>query len=239
MPIQLQPLVDGNFSFPVEIEGSPEISVDEITGARTIKRHYAVLKSQYNPLAYSSPDPKFAFAYLGPENPVRALGPILFFDRTYYEVPQSRTEPREISFPLPGRSAVALSKISGGAIGWNPYGAIAPTTKYMLATVVFQYAAIKSLAQNPASLFSIPDVSALKFNGATVDYSGQVWASIGNVTIPQGAKAAPIVEPRFSLQGVVGGFTSGGNWIVSRALSRYKGPVWQLEVVTIPNFILP
>jgi hypothetical protein len=230
---------DANIDTPVEVEGSPAISTDEVTGSRIIKRSYAQRKTLWNRLAYASPDPFITGARLGPENPGQIVGPVLFFDRTFYEVPESRVEPREISFPYPGRSAVEYSKITALPIGWNPYGAAAPQTLPVLARVEFSYAAVTSLSQDPRTLFNVPVQSRLTFNGATVDYSGQVYVSVGNVSIPQGSGQPPVVEPRWQLAGSVGGFVSGQDWIYSVNISRWRGPVWQMEVVKVPNFILP
>lgn len=230
---------DANIDSPVEVEGSPAISTDEVTGSRLIKRAYAQRKSLWNRIAYASKDPQFATAFLGAENPGSIVGPVLFFERNYIEVPQSRVEPREISFPYPGRSAVQYSKLTGSPIGWNPYGAAAPQALPVLARVEFSYAAVSSLSQDPRNLFSVPTQSRLTFQGATVDYSGQVYVSVGNVSIPQGINQPPLVEPRWQLAGSVGGFFSGQDWIYSVNISRWRGPVWQMEVVKVPFLILP
>lgn len=236
---------DANIDSPVEVEGSPAISTDEVTGSRVIKRSYAQRKSLWNRIAYASPDPFITNARLGPENPGNIVGPVLFFDRTYYEVPQPRVEPREISFPYPGRSAVQTSKLTALPIGWNPYGAAAPQALPVLARVEFSYAAVTSLSQDPRNLFNVPTQSRLTYKGATVDFSGQVYVSVGSVSVPQPPVGFPpvaqpaIVEPRWQLDGTVGGFFSGQDWIYSVNISRWRGPVWQMEVVKVPFLILP
>lgn len=238
MPVP-QPYFDANINYPVEVEGSPEISTDEVTGSRKIKRKYAQRKSLWTRIAYASPDPFFTSARLASEYPAQINGPVLFFERNYIEVPQSRVEPREISFPNPGRSAVQYSKLTGLPIGWNPYGAVAPQTLPVLARVEISYASVSSLSQDPKTLFTIPTQSRLSYKGGTVDYSGNVYVNVGNVSIPQPSPEPPIVEPRWQLDGTVGGFFSGQNWIYSVNISRWSGPVWQMEVVKIPNYVLP
>lgn len=232
-------LFDALIDFPVEVEGSPAISTDEVTGSRVIKRLYAVRKSAYNPLAYASPDPFITTAKLASENPGNIVGPVLFFERNYLEVPQPRVEAREISFPYPGRSAVETSKLTGLPIGWNPYGAAAPQALPVLARVEISYAAVSSVGQDPRTLFNVPLQSRLTFQGATVDFSGFVYVSVGNVSIPQPSPNPPVIEPRWQLSGSVGGFFSGLDWVYSVNVSRWRGPVWQMEVVKVPNLILP
>lgn len=215
------------------------ISVDEVTGSQHIKRAYAVKASNWVKLAYASRDPSFTAGRLVNENPGQRAGPVLFFDRNFSEIPSPRFEPREIAFTLPGRSAVQISSRSGAPIGWNPYGAVAPQTVPKLSRVEFSYAAVTSLTEDPRSLFSPVEESALTYGGARVDFSGTVYVSVGDVSIPQGPTAPPLVEPRWNFQGVVGGFPSGTDWIVSVNITRWRGPIFQREVVKIPNFILP
>lgn len=230
---------DALIDSPVEVEGSPSISTDEVTGSRLIKRLYAQRKSLWNRLSYASPDPVITTAKLANENAGSIVGPVLFFERNYVEVPQSRVEPRQIAFPYPGRSEVQYSKLTGAPIGWSPYGAVAPQALPVVARVEFSYAAVASLGQDPKSLFAVPTQSRLTFQGGTVDYSGQVYVSVGNVSIPQGGLLPPIVEPRWQFAGSVGGFASGQDWIYAVNITRWRGPVWQMEVVKVPGMILP
>lgn len=234
-----EPTIDGNFDFPVEVEGSPVISTDETTYGRHITRKYAVRRAVYNRLAYAVPDVQFPTARLVSEGGGNIQGPILFFDRNYSEIPGPRVESREIAFTIPGKSAVQISSVTGLPIGWNPYGAVAPQTVPRTARVEISYAAKTSLGQAPASLFNAPAESALRYQGAVVDYTGPVYVYVGDATIPRPDPNPPIVEPRFQFQGIVGGFFSGQDWVVSVNYSQYRGPIWQMEVVKIPNLILP
>ncbi len=234
-----EPYIDALIDFPVEVEGSPLISTDEVTASMHIKRSYAVAYQQWVRLAYNSRDPQFTTAPLVNEAGGNIQGGVLFFSRNYSEIPAARVEPREIAFTLPGRSAVQISSRTGGAIGWNPYGAVAPQTVPKLARVEYSYAAATSLAQNPATLFTPVTESALTYQGARVDFSGAVYVSVGDVSIPQGLTNPPLVEPRWQFQGIVGGFFSGQDWIVSVNITRWRGPIFQREVVKIPTLILP
>ncbi len=236
MSVVPQPYYDCNLDFPVEVEGSPAIATDEVTGALTIQRLYAVRLAKWQKIAYASVDPFFKDAFLGSEIIKQIQGPILFFNRNYFQVPAARSEPRTISFTLPGRSSVQTSKITGAVIGWNQYGLAAPLTVPRDATVEYTYAAIPTLTTDPRTIFTVPALSKLTFKGAQVDYSGAVYTPAGNFTYDT---TPPITEPRFDLAGIVGGFISGQTWIVSVAITRLRGPVFVMEVVKVPNFVLP
>ena len=234
-----QPYFDANIDTPVEVEGSPQITTDDVTGSQLIKRSFAVRKVNYLPLAYASPDPAIVNAYLGNEANGSIKGPVLFFDRNYIQVPKSRVEAREVAFTLPGSAATQNSLVTGQPIGWNQYGRSAPKTVYRTARVEYSYAAQKYLGQDPATLFTIPAVTQLTYGLAVVDFTGFVYVSVGNVSIPQPDPKPPIVEPRWNPAGIVSGFSSGSDWIISALLTRWKGPVWQMEVVKLVNLILP
>lgn len=231
--------VDADLSTPVEVEGSPIITVDEVTNSLHIRRLYAVLAANWQKLGYASPDPRYPTARLINETQDRHFGPVVWFSRYFSEIPQPRVDTRQVAFTLPGRSAIQISQRTAGVIGWNPYGAVAPQTVPKDATVEYSYAAVSSSNQNPKTLFFVTPESALTYGGARVDYSGSVYVSVGDVTIPQGPTQAPIVEPRWQLQGSVGGFFSGQNWVISDQITRWQGPIFQKEKVYIPAFILP
>lgn len=234
-----QPYIDADLSTPVEVEGSPIITVDEVTNSLHIRRLYAVLAVNWQKLGYASPDPQFPTARLVNETQDRRFGPVLWFSRFYSQIPSARPDTRQVAFTLPGKSAIQISQRTAGVIGWNQYGAGAPQTFSRDATVDYTYAAVNSLTQNPKTLFSPVAESALTYQGAKVDFTGAVYVAVGDVSIPQGLTLPPIVEPRWQLQGVVGGFFSGQNWIISVQITRWRGPIFQREVVYIPNFILP
>lgn len=233
------PYVDADLTTPVEVEGSPIITVDEVTNSLHIRRLYAVLAANWQKLGYASPDPQFPTARLINETQDRRFGPVVWFSRYFSEIPSGRVDTRQVAFTLPGRSAIQISTRTGGVIGWSPYGAVSPQTVPKDATVEYSYAAVTSIGQNPKTLFTVVPESALTYQGARVDYSGSVYVSVGDVTIPQGATQPPIVEPRWQLQGIVGGFFSGGNWVISDQISRWRGPIFQKEKVYIPSLVLP
>lgn len=229
---------DADIDSPVEVDGSPQYSTDEVTGALLIKRSFAQRAANWQKLGWASPDPLIVNAYLVNEAMGQRPGPVAFFDRNFAQIPPSRYEPREIAFTLPGRSASQISSLTGGTIGWNPYGAVAPQTVSKLARVEFSYAVQTAQNQDPRSLFAVPEESALTFQGARVDYSGTVYVSVGNVSIPRAGDEPPIVEPRWNFVGFVQRVGSA-DWVVSVNITRWRGPIWQMEVVKIPNFVLP
>ncbi len=234
-----QPKIDALIDFPVEVEGSPILTVDEQTFSLHIKRNYAVRSALWQKLAFATPDPRFTDARLITEAGGSIQGPVLFFTRNFSQIPASRTQPREIAFTLPGRSAVVFSEVTHLPIGWNPYGAVAPQTVPLDAQVLYEYAAVTSLSQDPATAFAPVAVSALTYQGARVDYSGVVYAFGGDVSLDRGPGQPPLVEPRWRREGVVGWFTSGVTWVVSTNITQWRGPIYQREVVRIPNFVLP
>lgn len=248
-----EPYFDADIDTPVEVEGSPSISTDEVTRAKLIQRTFSVKKDNYNPLVQGVKDPRFPTAVLINETGGQQQGPVLWFNRNYAEVPGTRIEPIFISFTFPGKSAVQTSKLTGLPIGWAPYGQAAPLTQQVLAKATYSYAAQTSPSQDPALLFTVPALSALTYKGSKVDYSGSVYISVGQVSIPQpptvGISGTPpvvtstpnpaIIEQRYQFDGVVGGFFSGLNWIYSVNIRRWRGPIWEMEVVQIDNLILP
>lgn len=247
-----QPFVDGNFTFPVEVEGSPSIAIDEITRAMIITRKFCILRDFYSPLPQGTIDYQYKDSFLINEVQAQQQGPMLWFNRIFAQIPQARVEPREVSFTQPGRSAAQISKATLKAIGWNPYGASAPLTTFQLATATFTYALQTSLTEPPASLFpAVPTVSVLQFNGSPVDFTGQVYVNVGQVTEPSLINPGTnVTETRWNLVGIVGGFfpgtggklygfASGGDWIYSTAITRWRGPIFALEIVKIPNVVLP
>jgi hypothetical protein len=248
-----EPLFDADIDLPFECEGSPAISTDEVTRAKLIVRTYAQKKDNYNPLVQGVRDARFTNAVLLNEQQSQQQGPVLWFNRNYAEIPSTRIEPVFISFSYPGKSAVVLSKLTGLPIGWAPYGLAAPLTRQILAKATYSYAALASPSQNPSTLFTAPALSELTYKGSRVDYTGSVYVAVGQVSVPQPALVVftgtpptlvttpqpPIIEQRYQFDGVVGGFFSGGNWIYSVNIRRWRGPIWEMEVIQVDNLILP
>jgi len=222
-------IVDGNFTYPREIEGSPSLSTDPITGSLLITRRYVILKANYKPIEPAAKDPVFKDAYLINETADQVVGVLQFFSRNYAQLPATRVEPRRVAFTLPGRSAVQLSEITGKPVGWNPYGAAAPYTRDVNATVTISYVI------NPTVV--VEQLTKIVFNGSPVDYVGQVYTFVGNVEVPRPGGVV-ITEPRYRYAGLTQPFVISGNWIAEVSLQRWLGPIWEKQVVSVNTFWL-
>ena len=217
---------DGVFSYPIETEGSPMVSTDAVTTAKIVKRRYFVLKQFYSPLPQASLDIYFPNCYLINEEVGEVKGSYQYFTRTYIQVPPSRSEPRQVSFTYPGQSLVNISSVSGQPIGFDPHGISAPSTRPIVATVTYSYAVRTSISINPAVLFAVPSISFPKYQGAPVDYTGLVAINKGTRTLSNGTS-----EPNFQIAGAVTP-PSVPPWIISVEISRWEGPIFQMEVVS-------
>lgn len=226
MPVATLPdtVFDGDFDFPIAIEGGPLTSVDEVTKAQIITRFFVVKKSKYVPLTQGTVDPTIRDAYLITETPNSASGPLLFFQRVYSTLPPARTEPRTISFSLLGKSSVDRSAVTGAAIGWNQYGEAAPNTRDVNATVEISYAI-------DPNTFVRPPITKNSYNGNPVDFRGFVYKYVGNVVV-----SPELTEPRWTLAGSTFFALYPALWIQEVNVSRWRGPIWQMEVVKVfPN----
>lgn len=230
------PVYNGTFTTAQEVEPSPIVSTDEITRALLVVRTYAVGVSNYTPQAQGTPDPKYGSTYLINETDAGIQGPVKFFNRNYAQVPSARTEVRMIPFTMPGKAAVVISDLSSLPIGWNPYGAAAPFTQQLLADVDFSYAYVTP-GSNPRGAFTIPALTELVFDGRVVDYTGDVYESVGQATVVQGGGLPDVIEERFQYVGTVSGWSPGGDWTVSVEIRRWRGPIWEMEVVTVPSLL--
>lgn len=217
-------IADGDFTFPREVEGSPLISTDEITKSKLITRTYAVYNSTYVPLTQGVPDVIYNNAYLVHEQPSSIQGPILFFQRVYAQLPAPRSEARTVSFSIPGQSAVQTSAVSGFVIGWNQYGTASPGTYPVKASVAISYT---------TSPFSpTPPITKITFNGSPVDFVGSVFQYQGNQTVVL-SPTQSIVEPKWGLVGFTAPTIIPNNWILEVNISRWRGIIWQYEIVTV------
>jgi hypothetical protein len=230
------PLFDANIDDPFECEGSPQISTDEVTRATMITRMYCQKAINYIPLIQGTKDYLYPNAFLINEQTTQHAGPVIYFSRNYAQIPSTRVEPLLISFTNPGKSAVQISRISGRPIGWDKYGGLAPSTQQLLARVTFTYARQLYPTQVPATLFTLPALSNVTYLGAVVDFTGQVYVNVGNETVSSGPPA--IIENRWQLQGATAGFVSG-NWIVARNIRRWRGNIFELEVISLDSYFLP
>lgn len=225
MPFPLT-VIDGNFSYPREVEGSPQISVDEVTQAKLITRLFVVLKENYDPLPAGAKDPIYKNAYLINENETGNVGPFRFFARNFAELPEDRVEPQQVSFTMPGRSSVDVSFITGKFINFNPYGAAAPYTREVTASAAISY------ELNPAPPVGGAGITVIRFNGAPVDFVGVVFKSVGNEEVERPGGVF-ITEGRWELIG----FTSPGDipgiWTMANTLTRWRGPIWERRILTV------
>ena len=217
-------IADGDFTFPVEVEGSPMISTDEVTKSLLITRTYAVYTANYVPTtAAGIVDPRYTTAYLVNETPVSIQGPILFFNRNFAQIPLGRVESRTIAFTRPGVSATQQSNITGRIIGWNQYGKSAPYTANVVAQVTYSY----GLSATP----STPALTRILYSGSPVDYVGFVFSYVGNqITIKDGE---PVTEPHWMAAGQTSPSSIPGLWIVEANVRRWRGPIFETEVVRV------
>lgn len=217
-------IIDGDFTHPVEIEGSPLITTDEITRAKIITRSYAVLNSYYVPQNQGIQDAFYKTALLVNEQPSSIEGPILFFQRVFAQVPSPRIETRTVSFTLPGKSLASFSLRSGGAIGWNPYGEAAPYSTPANATVTTYYAA--------NALFAQPPKTRITYNGAPVDFVGTVYKNAGTREVFI-SPTESTTEENWILAGSTSPLVIPGLFTVDVNVSRWRGNIWQMEVVQV------
>jgi hypothetical protein len=213
-------IIDGNFTTPREIEGSPTISLDEITYSMIITRRYAVLKTAYVPLPQKTPDVLYKSAILVTENTDAVEGPMMKFHRIFAEVPPIRFERRQISFTVPGVPAVYYSSITGLPIGWNKYGTSAPISRLLMASVYFSYTIDTPL--------TVPPLTKITYQGQEVDFAGPVYVPVGDVPI-----AGNKTEPRFEFQGFTNPALCPGIWTVAAPSRRWRGPIWETELIVI------
>lgn len=216
--------LDGDFTYAHEVEGSPSISVDEVTQAKIITRLYAILTDYYEPLPQDDPDPVYANAYLITEQAAGIQGPIFFFQRIYAEIPDTRTEHRAVSFTIPGKSKVDTSAETGSPVGWNQYGAASPGTYSLKADVIISYA----LGPDAPTL----PVTAVLYNGAPVDFIGSVYEYIGNHTV-EVSPGNNVFEPLWLPAGVTVPNTMPIDWIAEVNVTRWRGNIWQYEQITV------
>lgn len=217
---------DGDFSYPRTVEGGPIIAMDPITLSLIIQRKYVVLSKNYLPLMQGSTvkDPRFTDAYYIDEGVDSVQGPLTFFTRRFAQLPQSRVEPQEITWTIPGQASWDTSLITSAVIAWNKYGKGAPYSRVVMASAHISY------LFNPAVDPIV--ISKVTFNGVPVDYTGFVYRFVGNVEVPQPGGTS-ITEPRWFPDGVTApGFVSGP-WTVSGAFTRWMGPIWERRVIIV------
>lgn len=236
---------DGDFSQPVEINGSALISTDPVTRSKTIVRMYAVWRTSYTPLIYGNftliPDRQFPTAFLIEEIPQQCEGPFFFFQRLYSEVPNSRTEPLVYAFSMPGKSAVTLSALTHQAVNWRPYGNGSPYTRAILATVNYSYA-VGDPGATGAALFTIPTLTRITYNSfsgpISVDYVGDVYEFAGSraITSQQGGiTVLTNAEPNFVRVGSTNPAILPATWIAEANVRRWRGAIWEMSVITVPT----
>lgn len=238
-------VLDGDFSTPQEVNGSPLISTDPVTRAKTVVRSYAVFKAFYTPLIYGTfvaiKDRQYPNCILVEEIPQGADGPYFYFQRVYSEIPASRDEPLVYAFSMPGKAAVTNSRQTGLPVNWRPYGNGSPYTRAILANAAYTYAA-GDPGPNGANLFTIPELSRITYNSPSgpisVDYVGDVYEFAGTRAITQqqgGITVLVNAEPNFVLVGSTTPRTLPTTWIAEANVRRWRGSIWELEVITVPT----
>lgn len=197
--------VDGDFSYPREIEGSGTRIFSQYNNADFIlERRFVQEKNSYTPLPISSADYQYG-AYLVEESEIKRDGYLVWFRRTYSTLPRARIENREVSFSSPG-----IGGFTGPILipnGWNRYGKARPSTQFRNATVQISYTLGQPVCLLPTQIL---------YNGAVVDYVGDTYTDDGKtwlgVTLPS---TIPLT------------------WILSDTARRWKGNIWERELVIV------
>lgn len=214
---------DGSFNVPVET-APPEFELEPITGARIIKRTYAVDYRYYRQGRLHMPDPEFPNCILTAETTGGCELGIQSFTRTFVQVPPSRTVRQIVSFTSPGKSKAIRSRKTAQYIGWDKYGGGAPSTRNVLAYVDYTYAA------NNGN-FSDTPLTHIRYNGVEVDYTGPVYVSVGSVDIGNGQ-----TEERYQFEGFTSPVIAPTTWIEAVEVSQWNGPIWEKKVIRVRNF---
>ncbi len=212
---------DGNFDTPIAIEGGPLFTTDEVTDSLLITRQYVVKAESYVPLPIGTVDFFYKDAYLIQENPGNRSGPLFYFSRVYAQLPEQRIEPRSVSFTVLGKSRADISQVTALPIAWNQYGNGAPSTRNLNGESTFTY----SLTPNS---FPKPPITRNTYNGAPVDFMGFVYEYLGNVKVND-----QLTEPRWNLVGATFYGLMPAVWIQEVNITRWRGPIWQMEVVRV------
>lgn len=212
---------DGNFSYPREVEGSPRISVDEITHSRQIVRRYAQLTSNFTPLSAGSRDNVYQNAVLISESMDGIQGPLCFFTRTFNEIPGPRTEARMVSFTLPGVSRAFYVPGQALPASFDKYGYAAPSTRLILGSVAYSYS---------VNSFQAPPVTQILYHGNPVDFVGEVYIPAGTRSGAQSGNNNS--NTQWKLDGVTDPPSMPVNFILSVNVTRWRGPIFQMEVVS-------
>ncbi len=244
-------IIDGDFKTPREVEGSGGISIDEVTRAKVVKRTYAVERSFFQPLLRADnpfaviPDAVFPDCILVEEMFDSIEGPILYFSRVFSQIPAARTEPKLVTFTMPGKSGVQTSQYTGKAIYWSNYGSGSPYTRAILATSSFTYK-----AGNPQGLFTLPPLSQIFWDSPTgrvpVDWAGDVYELKGLrvgrpyygpevINNPSLLFITDVIEPDWRKVGQTIPPTVPSIWTSEIGVYRWRGCIWCLEVTQVPT----
>jgi len=183
----------------------------------------------------------FNSAILIEEIPQQVDGPFFHFQRVYAEIPGDRTEPLVYAFPMPGKSSVSLSSLTGRPVNWRQYGNGSPYTRAVLSRVDFTYRAGEP-GPNGSLLFTIPDLTRITYNSVTglisVDYVGDVYEFAGTraITNQQGGVTVLVgAEPNFVYVGSTNPRTIPANWIQEVNVRRWRGAIWEMSTITVPT----
>jgi len=183
----------------------------ENTNNLQVAETYIQLRSSFAAQAIDTGSSRNSGYYLIDESPVEPMGPglspVVQFTRTYAAVPASRSETVRVLFNYPGKS-------SGSGASWLRYGLRRPITLEVNATDAFQYFRITTGSGGPTpSAITVPTLSS-----EVVDYFG-----VGYDT-----------SPPYSLIGTTSPASEPSSYVVSNAISRWKGNIWQMVTRTVP-----
>lgn len=200
------PIIDGDFSFPIEIEGSGARTFSQYnTFDYTLERLYAVNRLFYNPTIISVPDYQFPRAIMVEETVVKNDAAFTYIKRTFMTVPQQRIEGRNVAFTFPGSSRYSIT--SDGKASYDRYGNYKPATVYRQARVTYSYSQGQVTTGFPTQIL---------FQGQPVDFTGEVWNADASTYL---GATDPIVAP--------------DEWVVSDTCRRVRGNIWERELIQV------
>lgn len=234
-----------DFTIPRELQGSGARVFSEFnTSDFILTRLFYQAASAYKALPISTPDYQYKLAYLVSEVETKRDGYGVYFTRTYATIPTTRTEGREVLYTFPGRCGVlensTLIPVSATGVGaafyqglgipssiplfgtgktWYKYGLGAPFTAYRNATVTYSYSLDEPEVQPPF---------IISFGGTIQNTAGDFEPQtsvdfVGTVYTPDGSKVIGITNPSV-LPSI---------FIVSDTARRWKGNIWEKELVTV------
>lgn len=203
------PIIDGNFTAPVEIEGSGVRTFSQYNTADfLVDRLYVQERISYRPIPISSTDRVYPKAYMVEDSVLKTDGAFAYIKRTFMTIPSPRMESKNIVYTFPGESLQSITVVDGKIVySWDRYGAKKPASVFRSANLAYTY----SLGQVAVDL-----PTQILLDDSPVDFVGFVFAVDGQTLI---GVTSPSVSP--------------GTFIVSDNCHRLRGDIWERERVTV------